>query len=155
MTKAPERIWAAPPDIFDNMSIWQDAPPIGVNWPVYTRDDLCAAQIAAAYEAAGDRAADVYDAQDMPSGSDVAGYIRALAPDHARAALDRLLAEARREGWEAAKEAAARKLDEHDSAPCRAAGDWQNDDYIDGQLDAARSWQHAIRAMPYDKEDKE
>lgn len=60
------------------------------------------AMVAAAYEAAGDRAADVYDAQDMPSGSDVAGYIRALTPVDALAALDRIRAQCRLEGMQMA-----------------------------------------------------
>jgi Lar family restriction alleviation protein len=62
-----------------------------------TRADHSDALIAAAYEVAGDAAADAYDALDVPTGSDVAGFVRSLTPADARAALDRVREKALRE----------------------------------------------------------
>ena len=59
--------------------------------------DVSDALVAAAYEAAGDAAADAYDAMDLPYGSDVAGFVRSLTLADARAALDRIRQEAREE----------------------------------------------------------
>ena len=40
MTETPERIWAFTPDIFDNMSLWQDAPSPNGDTIEYIRADL-------------------------------------------------------------------------------------------------------------------
>jgi len=52
---------------------------------------------------------------------------------------------------EQAIEAAARVLDRFEGAPMKPTKGWpenERDAYIWGQLDAANSWQHAIRAIP-------
>jgi hypothetical protein len=38
-SEAPERIWVFEPDIFDNMSIWQDAPSPSGDTAEYVRAD--------------------------------------------------------------------------------------------------------------------
>ena len=40
MSDAPERIWAFMPDIFDNMSVWQDQPSPALDTTEYIRADL-------------------------------------------------------------------------------------------------------------------
>jgi hypothetical protein len=45
MTDAPERIWAFPPEIFDNMSVWQlDKPSGKPNGAEYIRADIAKAE---------------------------------------------------------------------------------------------------------------
>ena len=46
MTDAPERIWAFEPDVFDNMSAWQDMPSPAGDTTAYIRADLHAAALA-------------------------------------------------------------------------------------------------------------
>ena len=40
MSEAPERIWAFMPDIFDNISVWQDQPSPALDTTEYIRADL-------------------------------------------------------------------------------------------------------------------
>ncbi len=40
MTDAPGKIWAFAPDIFDNMSVWQDLPSPAGDTTEYTRSDI-------------------------------------------------------------------------------------------------------------------
>lgn len=40
MSEAPERIWAFMPDIFDNISVWQDQPSPALDTTEYVRADL-------------------------------------------------------------------------------------------------------------------
>jgi len=88
MTNAPERICIRPTHPHhDNLDwyVWSD----GV---AYTRDDLSAAQVAAAYEAAATCAFNADFAAQGHHG--LALEISALTPADARAALDGIVAEA-------------------------------------------------------------
>jgi hypothetical protein len=97
MTKAPETIWVGPSrddkGEFWDVGHWDSEP--DPNCVPYVPRDLHLAKVAAVVEVAGDAAADAYDAQDLPTGSDLAGYIRALTPSAATAALERVKREAR------------------------------------------------------------
>ena len=45
MSEAPERIWAFMPDIFDNISIWQDQPSPALDTTEYIRADLASPKV--------------------------------------------------------------------------------------------------------------
>lgn len=129
---APEKIWVwgyAPGGVHG----WIDADgePPRTKEVGYTRTDLAQAMVAAAYDVAGDAAADAYDAMDVPSGSDVSGFVRSLTPADARAALD---ARDKRVREDALREAAA---------ICVAARDKRNkqrNDYPDESRDVQQRW---------------
>lgn len=70
----------------------------------YLRADLARARVAAAYEAAAEMLIDLGHVSE--SGETLAQEVRALVPDDARAALDRLLDEARAQEREACAEKA-------------------------------------------------
>ena len=116
---APERIWAFCPDIFDNMSVWQDQPSPAGDSIEYLRADVADAAVAAAYEAAArwhnensehdqhgldysalvgipiSNAAELASSVKMHTYS--ADHIRALATDTQTDALEAVRREARNE----------------------------------------------------------
>ena len=79
MSDLPESIWADPPDIFDDMSIWYNYPTKGQT--KYVRADIVQAQIDAAREAALQEVEAKLNSIDMRSCQfewhpHTAGYIR-------------------------------------------------------------------------------
>ena len=84
MSEAPERIWAFVPDIFDNMSVWQDQPSPALDTTEYIRADRIEALEARARDAEAERDALREALREIATG-----------PDHlhdanvARAALNR------------------------------------------------------------------
>ena len=117
---APERIWAFCPDIFDNMSVWQDQPSPAGDSIEYLRADVADAAVAAAYEAAArwhnensehdqhgldysalvgipiSNAAELASSVKMHTYS--ADHIRALTPADAKVALEAVRREERQFG---------------------------------------------------------
>lgn len=94
------------------LKLYKDA---SVNWQI--ERDLALARVAAAYEAAAKLSeASAERNKTCPSGCrcadgwHIAMRIRALTPADAQAALDKLLAKARLEGWRAALDAASNVL---------------------------------------------
>jgi hypothetical protein len=105
MTDAPETIWA----LADRRKHWQENPPQDGqhtwHWTEYTRTDHSQALIAAAYEAAGEYLN--MQSSGYPDGvawavQDDATAIVGLTPSDAKAALDKLIADAERRGMERA-----------------------------------------------------
>jgi len=105
--KAPERIWAEFGYDMRRGAFWDEPSDQSIE---YLHIDHALALVVAAYEDAGDAAADVYDRRDLPTGADLAGYIRTIACDDAQAALERVKREARNEALREAAEAKLAKI---------------------------------------------
>lgn len=114
MTDLPETIWGRKGDseVTNADVLGFRSPANGANETEYVRADLARARVAAAYEAAVQEIEAFRGEEDVPrtdkavlsdqTCNDCCDLIRALTDADARAALDRLLAEARAQAWKEA-----------------------------------------------------
>ena len=103
------------------------------------------AKVAAAYEVAAEVYWDGFPAWD--TFSEAREAIRALTPSDAQAALDKMLAEARLEGWRAGRDAATEPL-----TSLAAVLRKSENSYHQSQASAMLERVAAIRALPEPKE---